>query len=264
MGMSEIPVVILCGGQGTRMRGQTLTKKELVNVGGRPVIWHVMRIFSAHNFNRFVLTLGFQADQIKRYFLDYEAISRDFSVLVGNHDGQPHVEFHSQSYHLPWKVTLVDTGLHTEKASRIDKVRDYLDGDRFFVAYGDDVSNVDLSSLVSFHLNHGKTATITAVQIDLPFGVVEADESGKGLGFDERPRLARWINGGFMLFERSILDMLTDDRNINLEKEILPELARQGQLMVYKHSGFWQSMNTMKDNLLLEKLWQEGAPWRIW
>jgi len=262
--MSDIPVVILCGGQGTRMRGQTLTKKELVQVGGRPIIWHVMRIFSTHGFNHFILTLGYLADQIKRYFIDYEAMSRDFSLQVGDHLGQRSREFQSQPQHPPWNVVLVDTGLQTSKAGRIAKVIRHLNRDRFFVAYGDDVSNVDLESLVSFHINHGKMATITAVQINLPYGVVEADDTGKVLAFSERPRLEHWINGGFMLFERSVLEMLDDANNVDLEREILPSLAERDQLMVYKHTGFWQSMNTMKDNLLLERQWQDGAPWKIW
>ncbi|MCI0395125.1 MAG: NTP transferase domain-containing protein [Chloroflexi bacterium] len=262
--MEDIPVVILCGGQGTRMRGETLTKKELVRVGGRPIIWHVMRIFSAYGHNRFILTLGYQAEQLKRYFLEYEAMSRDLTLQLGEHDSQPQVQFHHDAGHPAWEVLLVDTGLHTEKASRIAQVAGHLNGDRFFVAYGDDVSDVDLNALVAFHCGHGRLATITAVQIALPYGVVEADEAGLVTGFVERPRLPYWINGGFMLFERPALALMAEGDDVNLETEVLPELARQGQLMIYRHTGFWQSMNTMKDNLLLEELWQQGAPWKVW
>ena len=246
------------------MRGQTLTKKELVKVGGRPIIWHVMRIFSAHGFNEFVLTLGYQAEQLKRYFLNYEAMSRDLMIHLGDGLGGANASFLNDTGHPPWKVLLVDTGLHTEKASRIVRVGHNLSGRRFFVAYGDDVSDVDLGALAAFHREHGKLATLTAVQIHLPYGVVEADESGRVHGFLERPRLKHWINGGFMLFERPALEMMADGNDVNLEKEILPRLAEEGQLMIYRHHGFWQSMNTMKDNLLLEELWQQGAPWKVW
>jgi glucose-1-phosphate cytidylyltransferase len=262
--MESIPVVILCGGQGTRMRGQTLTKKELVTIGGRPIIWHVMRIFSAYGFSRFVLTLGYHADQMRRYFLDYEAMDRDFTILLGNHKDRSSLQYRSDIDHPFWEVSLVDTGLHTEKAGRISKVAEYLNAERFFVAYGDDVSDVDLSELHSFHRQHGKLATLTAVRIRLPFGVVEADDSGQVHGFVERPLLSHWINGGFMIFENPVLEMMNNGENTNLEKEILPQLAQSDQLMIYRHSGFWQSMNTMKDNIILEELWQNGAPWKVW
>lgn len=263
---SDIPVVIVCGGQGTRMRGSTTRKKELVEVGGRPIIWHVMRIFSAHGSSRFVLTLGYGADQIRRYFAEYEIMTRDLTLHLGQQEAaQTAVSWHGPSSQPAWTVSLVDTGLRTEKASRIAKVADYLNEDRFFVAYGDDVSDVDLTRLVAFHQEHGKLATITAVQVDLQYGVVEASEEGLVSGFVERPRLPYWINGGFMLFERSVLDLMAarpDD--VNLETEVLPELARQQQLMIYRHDGFWQSMNTMKDTMLLEKIWQQNPPWKVW
>ncbi|RMG90416.1 MAG: glucose-1-phosphate cytidylyltransferase [Chloroflexi bacterium] len=261
----DIPVVIVCGGMGTRMRGSTTRKKELVEVGGRPILWHVMRIFSAHGFNRFVLTLGYGADQIKRYFLEYERMSRDMTLRLGTPaDGDENIRYHGVAGHDPWEVSLVDTGLHTEKASRIARVAQYLQGERFFVAYGDDVSDVDLTALVAFHRSHGRLATLTAVQVHLQYGVVEADESGLVSGFVERPLLPYWINGGFMLFERKVLEMMSAGDNVNLETEVLPELARQKQLMIYRHTGFWQSMNTMKDTLLLEKIWQENPPWKVW
>ena len=260
--MQQIPVVILCGGQGTRMRGSTATKKELVEVGGRPILWHVMRIFSAHGFNRFVLTLGYRAEDIKRYFLEYEPLSRDFTLEVGNGRSAP--QLHGQAIHPTWQVTLVDTGLRTEKATRIAQVRSYLAGERFFVAYGDDVSDVDLSALLRFHQAHGKLATITAVQVNLPYGIVEADENGLATGFVERPRLPYWINGGFMLFESAVLEMMVAGNNVNLETEILPQLADQGQLMIYRHTGFWQSMNTLKDTMILENIWRDNPPWKVW
>ncbi|MEJ2749967.1 MAG: sugar phosphate nucleotidyltransferase [Anaerolineae bacterium] len=263
--MDDIPVVIVVGGQGTRMRGSTATKKELVKVGERPILWHVMRIFSAHGFNRFILTLGYGADQIRRYFLEYEAMSRDVTLQVGGEaNGRSPIHYHNPIGHPPWQITLADTGLQTEKASRIAQVAAHLTGERFFVAYGDDVSDVDLQALVQFHRSHGKLATITAVQVDLQYGVVEADETGLVSGFVERPHLPYWINGGFMLFEKPVLEMMAAGADVNLETQILPQLARQNQLMIYRHTGFWQSMNTMKDTLTLEKIWRDNPPWKIW
>lgn len=256
----SIPVVILCGGQGTRMRGQTNTKKELVHVGGRPIIWHVMRIFSAHGFNRFVLTLGYGADQLKRYFLDYNTMTHDLSLTLGNSQAAP--QLHPRADHPDWQVALVDTGLLTEKAQRIAQVAPHLNGERFFVAYGDDVSDVDLTALTAFHRAHGRLATVTAVQVALQYGVVEADDDGRVTGFVERPRLPYWINGGFMLFEQAAL--ATIQAHDNLETEVLPRLASAGELMIYRHHGFWQSMNTMKDTLLLEQIWRDNPPWKVW
>jgi glucose-1-phosphate cytidylyltransferase len=264
--MEQIPVVILCGGQGTRMRGESLTKKELVQIGNRPIIWHVMRIFSAYGHHYFVLTLGHLADQMKRYFLEYDAMRQDLSLELGclDSDGRSRTTLHGRGEHPPWQVTLVDTGLDTEKASRIARVAPHLIGERFFVSYGDDVSDVDLGELVKFHRAHGKLATITAIQTVLQYGVVEADESGLVTGFVERPRLPYWINGGFMLFERPVLELMAGGDNVNLETEVLPRLVSENQLMIYRHTGFWQSMNTMKDNLELEQIWQKEAPWKVW
>ncbi len=262
--MHNIPVIILAGGQGSRMQtGESPVKKELVPVGGRPILWHVLRSFSAHGFNRFVICLGHMGEQIKRYFLDYDSLTRDFSLHLGE-EGHPTIEFHNRRDHPHWQVTLADTGLHTEKASRIAQVADHIQAERFFVSYGDDVSDVDLTALVAFHRAHGKLATLTGIQVNLDYGVVEADETGQVQGFVERPRLPYWINGGYMLFEAAALDLMRQGDDVNLETQVLPQLAAAGQLMVYRHTGFWKSMNTMKDNIELERLWQEGAPWKVW
>jgi glucose-1-phosphate cytidylyltransferase len=174
------------------------------------------------------------------------------------------VEFYGRPSHPVWEISLVDTGLRTEKASRIGRVANYIRADRFFVAYGDDVSDVNLTELVRFHKTHGKMATITAVQTTLQYGVVEATADGLVTGFSERPQLPYWINGGFMLFEREVLDLIGSGDDVNLETQILPRLAEQGQLMIYRHTGFWQSMNTMKDTMLLEEIWQKNPPWKVW
>ncbi|MBP8058848.1 MAG: glucose-1-phosphate cytidylyltransferase [Chloroflexi bacterium] len=243
--------------------GETTIKKELVPVGGRPILWHVMQSFSTYGFHRFILCLGHMGEQIKRYFLNYDTLSRDFTLHLGE-EGSQAIEFHNQRPHPAWEVTLVDTGLNTEKASRIAQVAPHIQAERFFVSYGDDVSDVDLAALVAFHEAHGKMATLTAVQVNLEYGVVEADETGLVQGFVERPRLAHWINGGYMLFERPVLAQMQAGTNVNLETQVLPHLAAEGQLMMYRHKGFWKSMNTMKDNITLEQIWQAGAPWKKW
>lgn len=247
------------------MRGSTHQKKELVEVGGKPIIWHVMRIFSAYGSTHFILTLGYGADQIRRYFMEYEWMTRNMTLQIGNETAvlTPQ-QFEQLVGHPPWEVSLVDTGLHTEKAKRITKVADYIDNGRFFVAYGDDVSDVDLDALIKFHQEHGRMATITAVQVNLQYGVVEADDDGAVTGFVERPKLPYWINGGFMLFERSVLDLIEERGFENLETEVLPYLAAMDELMIFRHTGFWQSMNTMKDTMTLERIWQDDPPWKVW
>jgi glucose-1-phosphate cytidylyltransferase len=265
--MNEIPVVVLCGGQGTRMRGGTLTKKELVEIGGRPVIWHVMRIYSAFGHNRFVLALGSGAEQIKRYFVNYEAMSRDVTLQLGgpiHRDPGLALQYHGSADHPRWQVTLADTGLHTDKASRLLRLASYLDGDRFFVTYGDGVGNVDLDALVAFHLGHGRLATITSVQVPFQYGILDADENDQVCAYDQKPVLPYWINAGFMLFEREVLSLIDNDTDVHLERTVLPQLVAKGQLMRYRHPGFWRSMDTLKDAILLEEMWEQSAPWKVW
>lgn len=260
---TDIPVVIYCGGEGTRMRGGTLTKKELVEIGGRPIIWHVMRTFSAYGFNRFVLPLGYEAHQLKNYFLNYEAMNRDFTVRVGA--SSETVGFHGREDHPEWEVSLVDTGLHTDKASRLARVADYLDGERFFVTYGDGVSDVDISALLAFHRNHGKLVTITGIQPKhYQYGIMDADEDGLVADYVQYPELPYWINGGFMLLEQSVLDRIGPGDNVALETGMLQDLLRERQVMMFRHHGFWQSMDTLKDAKELEQIWQESAPWKVW
>ncbi len=265
--MKEIPVVITCGGQGTRM-GDTFSKKELVDIGGRPLLWHVMRIFSAYGHNRFILALGHAGDQVRRYFLEYEAMSRDATIHLanpGNPSGQTQISFHGNYEHPPWDVTLVDTGLDTGRAARLLRVADYLQNGRFFVAYGEAVANINLDALVQFHEQHGKMATMTGIHFPSQYGKIEADESGKIIEFAEKPILPYWVNGGFMLFEPQILEIIRAYNDDTLmESDFMPQLIADEQLMLYKHRGYWQSMKTLKDALTLKKAWQESQPWRVW
>lgn len=256
----SLPVVILCGGQGTRMQGSTLTKKELVEVGGRPIIWHVMRIYAAYGHTRFILALGHQAEALKRYFVEYECMSCDFTIHLGQGGS---VSFHHHGAGEDWEVTLADTGLHTEKGSRIHRVARYIDTDTFFVTYGDGVGDVDVDALLAFHRQHGRLVTITGIRPRSQYGVLEVDEAGQIHGFGEKPQLQHWINAGFMVFERGGLAYL-DGEDVDLEVEALPRMASDGQLMMYRHSGFWRSMDTFKEAQELDTIWRDSAPWKVW
>jgi glucose-1-phosphate cytidylyltransferase len=256
-----IPVVILVGGQGTRMQGDTPTKKELVEVGGRPIIWHVMRIFAAFGHTHFILTLGYQGEALKHYFLEFEPMTRDFTLRLGD-SGE--IKYHQRNREEDWQVTLVDTGLLTEKASRIYRVSPYLNTDRFFVTYGDGVGDINLDALLSFHLNHGRLATLTGARARWQYGIVHADSAGQVSGFEQKPQMEYWINGGFMLFERAALDHMAGGDNVHLEREVLPALATDGQLMLYRHEGFWRSMDTFKEAQILDELWRREQPWKVW
>lgn len=260
---AKVPVVIFCGGEGTRMKGGTLTKKELVEIGGRPIIWHVMRIFSAYRYNDFVLPLGYEAQQIKRYFLNYEAMTRDFSVRVGRRENE--ISYHGEESHPVWDVSLVDTGRRTDKASRVARVANYLTADRFFLTYGDGLSDINIDDLMAFHRAHGRLATITVVQpAHYQYGIVEADDDGLISRYEQYPTLPYWINGGFMIFEKEALSYMQNGDDLALETGALQEMIADRQVMMYRHEGFWRSMDTLKDAIDLQKIWSNGAPWKTW
>lgn len=256
-----LPVVILVGGQGTRMRGDTPTKKELVEVGGRPILWHVMKIYAAYGHTHFILALGYQAEALKRYFLEFEFMTRDFTLTLGDSGA---IQYHQSNREDDWRVTLVDTGLLTARGSRVRRAAHYIDSDTFFLTYGDGVGDIDIDALLSFHRSHGRLATLTGVQARWQYGIVNADAEGQVGGFEEKPLLGHWINGGFMVFERGVLDYIQDGDRTSLEKETLPRLADEGQLMMYRHSGFWRSMDTFKEAQILDELWQREQPWKVW
>lgn len=260
-GRESIPVVILCGGRGTRMGGNGQTKKELVSVGGRAIIWHVMRIYAAFGHNQFILTLGHMAAEMKRYFLDLRATSHDFTLTL---DQETTIKFHRPIQETGWQITMADTGLDTEKGSRILSVVDYLGGaERFFVTYGDGVGNVDLDALIDFHKEHGRLATITGVNPRSQYGIMQIGPANHVNGFEEKPLLDHWINGGFMLFERGVLKYL-QGIDVDLERDTLVRLAGDGELMMYRHTGFWRSMDTFKEARELDAIWRERQPWKVW
>jgi glucose-1-phosphate cytidylyltransferase len=265
--MNDIPVVIMCGGSGTRF-GDMLTKKELVDIGGRPLLWHVMRIFSAYGYNRFVLALGHLGDQVRRYFLEYEAMTRDTTIHLAYADtdnGRSRLSFAGEFEHPPWDVTMVDTGLETGRAARLQRLAPYLGNGRFFVAYGEAVANINVQNLVNFHHQHGKLATITGIRFNSPYGKIEADANGRVTEFAEKPELPYWINGGFMLFETAFLDIIQQNYHEGLmETDLMPQLMTEGNLMLYQHAGYWQSMKTLKDARILKEDWQQKRPWQVW
>lgn len=251
-------MVILCGGKGARLREETEYKpKPMVEIGGRPILWHVMRNFALHGFRDFVICLGYRGDLIREYFLHYRAMSQDFTVQLG---GSSDVTYGDLGDELEAaNVTLVDTGEETGTGGRLKRVAPYLRHERFLVSYGDGVANLDATGLLEFHRSHGRLATVTAVRAISRFGVLEL-EGETVTSFSEKPLLDDWISAGFFVFERAFLDQLEDDGMF--EHDPLPRLARGRELRAFKHEGFWQPMDTYREYELLNKLWASGeAPW---
>jgi len=256
-------VVILAGGLGTRLMEETEARpKPMVEIGGKPILWHIMKIYEAYGYNDFVLCLGYKAQSIKEYFLNYYLYNSDVSIDVSQNKVDVHFS-NSESF----KVTLVDTGLKTNTAGRIKKIQKYVDGETFMLTYGDGVSDVNIKELVSFHQGHNKLATLTSIQTPGRFGNIEMDEHGGVKHFVEKPQGdGMWINGGFFVLEPGIFKYLDGDMDdIQWENKPLKEIANDGQLAAYKHTGFWKPMDALRDRIELEQLWSDGeAKWKIW
>ncbi len=249
--------MILCGGKGTRLREETEYKpKPMVEVGGRPILWHVMRNFAVHGFREFVICLGYRGELIREYFLHYRAMSQDFTVRLGAQAGATYGQAGDELEDC--LVTLVDTGQETGTGGRVGRSAPYLGGDRFIVSYGDAVANLDAAGLFRFHCEHRRLATVTAVRAISRFGVLELD-GDTVLSFSEKPQLDDWISAGFFVFERAVVDRLGDDEGM-FEHEPLQTLARGDQLRAYRHHGFWQPMDTYRECELLNELWNSGEP----
>lgn len=260
---ADIPVVILCGGMGTRLReASERLPKPLVDIGGRPILWHVMKTYSHYGFRRFVLLLGYKSELIKQYFLNYRTLTADFTLDLGA--GEPAV-FHTNEVE-DWCVTFAETGLTTATAARIHRAAQYLDAPRFAVTYGDGIGDVRIDELLAQHERSGAIGTVTGVHPSSRYG--EMHVTGETVTeFNEKPTLATgWVNGGFFLFERSFLDdYLVDDPDEMLEHRPLQKLARDGQLGVFEHTGFWMGMDTFRDWTELNRRWDTGdAPWKVW
>ena len=259
MSSTPIQAVILCGGFGTRFREQTeLRPKPMIEVCGRPILTHIMTSYASQGFKDFVLCLGYKASVIKRYFLDYGALNSDFTVDLRN---QGNVEFHRSDAE-DWKVTCADTGLNAMTGCRLKRVEKYIEGDEFLLTYGDGLSDVDVAETLAFHRAHGKAATVTGVRPRSRFGELVA-EGDRVAEFSEKPAVEQgYINAGFFVFSRKVFDYVADDESCVLERDPLEALARDGELMIYRHHGFWQCMDTARDLELLEKHWRSGkAPW---
>ena len=249
-------VVILCGGLGTRLSEEThLKPKPMVEIGGRPILWHIMKLYERHGFANFTLALGHKGEVIKDYFLNYHARQSDLTVSL-----QRGEVTYSNPTAENWIVTLVDTGPNTQTGGRLRRLADRLrPGGTFMLTYGDGVSNVDLRKVLAFHRSHGRIATVTAVRPPARFGDLQIVDD-RVASFAEKPQAGEgWINGGFFVFEPQVLDYIADDMTI-LERAPLEGLANAGQLMAYHHSGYWQSMDTLRDKNALEALWSAGNP----
>lgn len=253
-------VVILAGGLGSRLAEETeLKPKPLVEIGGRPILWHILKHYARHGFAEFVIALGYKGEAIKRYFLDYRALSGDLTIELGK--GEVRLEERAAE---AWTLHLMDTGLGAGTGGRVRRLRRLLEDGTFMVTYGDGVSDVDLGALLRFHRAQGRLATLTAVRPPARFGGIAFD-GDRVARFTEKPQIGEgWINGGFLVFEPGVFAYLKGDET-SLEADTMERLAADGQLAAYRHDGFWQCMDTLRDKRLLEALWDGGnAPWRTW
>lgn len=254
-------VVILAGGLGTRISEEShLKPKPMIGIGDRPILWHIMKIYSHYGFNDFIICLGYKQYIVKEFFAGYYMHTSDVTFDLKNNEMT--VQKNTSE---PWRVTLVDTGLNTMTGGRIKRVQEYIGNEPFMLTYGDGVADIDIDKLLKFHKSHGKIGTLTAINIDQRFGVLDIAENGNISAFREKQAADKSvINGGFMVMNPEIFDYIDGDDTV-FEKSPLEEIAKQGQLMAYNHNGFWQCMDTQRDKQLLEKLWESGnAPWKLW
>lgn len=253
-------VVILCGGMGTRLREETEYKpKPMVEIGGLPILWHIMKLYATYGYKDFILCLGYKQNYIREYFLNYQFMNNDFTI---NLHSREKIACHN-SHDEDWNITLIDTGLCTKKGTRVKMIEPYIKDERFMLTYGDGVGNVDIKALVNHHISQKKIVTFTGVNPISRFATVDTDGTGEIVDWSEKKALEGHINAGFFVLERKIFDYLTDD--CELEEDPLKRLARETQVSMYKHKGFWQCMDTYRDNQLLQGMWERGdAPWKIW
>lgn len=252
-------VVILAGGFGTRLAEMTdLLPKPMVPIGGHPILTHIMNIYSSKGHKDFILALGYKAEIVKQFFLNYPSLNTDFTVNMATGD----VNWHSPSQ-IDWNVTLIDTGLDTMTGGRIRRLKEHLKGEPFMLTYGDGVSDINIDELLEFHYSHGKMVTVSTVRPGARFGELELDHT-RVKSFKEKPQTQQgWINGGFFVMQPEFLDLIADDATV-LEREPLEELVARGELMSFRHEGFWQCMDTIRDRNYLEELWSEDrAPWKF-
>jgi glucose-1-phosphate cytidylyltransferase len=261
---NHIPVVILCGGEGSRLKEETeMRPKPMLEIGDRPILWHIMKLYAAHGLTDFILCLGYKGHIIKEYFLNYKTFGSDLRVELGP-GGR--VEYLNCNGDEDWRVALVETGQKAMTGARVARAAKYVDTDVFCLTYGDGLGDIDITALLDFHRRHGKLATVTGVRPPGRFGELQMEGSGRATEFNEKLQASEgFINGGFFVFDRSFVERyLAADDDCTLEREPLQRLARDNQLMVYVHKGFWQPMDTFREWRLLNELWESGrAPWRV-
>ena len=251
-------VIILAGGFGSRLSEYTeMIPKPMVMIGGRPILWHIMKTYAAFGHKDFYLALGYKAEFVKEYFLNYRSLNADFTIDLGSGSIKSH-----KADDVDWRVTLVDTGLNSMTGGRVRRMRELVGNERFLLTYGDGVADIDLDALLAFHQKHGRMVTVSAVRPSARFGELEID-AGRVSSFREKPQAGQgWINGGYFVIEPAFFDLIEGDSTV-LEREPLERAARMGELMAYTHAGYWQCMDTKRDRDSLEELWQSGnAPWK--
>jgi len=257
-------VVIFCGGKGTRLSEETSkTPKPMVEIGGKPILWHIMKMYSYYGFNRFILVLGYKGGQIKQYFYNYRITSANFLLKL---DPKHEIEYLNHSGEKHWEIIFVDTGEETLKGGRIKRIEKYIEDDLFHLTYGDGVGDVNLKKLLKYHKSHGGIGTITAVRPPSRFGELDIDEDDTVLGLEEKSQMGRGlINGGFFVFDKKMFSYLTEDENCDFEFGPLQQIANDGQLKAFRHEGFWQCMDNVRDRDYLEgHIRSNNAPWMQW
>ncbi len=260
---STIKVVILCGGLGTRLREETeFRPKPIVNIGNRPILWHIMKIYAHYGYTDFVLALGYKGEMIRDYFCHYELLNNDVTLELGRPE---RIHIHQSHKETGWRITLVDTGEKALKGARLKRVEKHIDQNVFMLTYGDGLANVDINALLHFHESHGKLVTVTGINPASRFGELRI-KGNQVEAFHEKPKDSDgFVNGGFFVCNRSIFNYLSSNDNCDLEIGPLEEIAREGQLMVYRHRGFWACMDTIRDMEYLNKLWEiNKAEWKVW
>jgi len=260
--IKQEPVVLLCGGQGTRLREETEWRpKALVEIGGRPILWHLMRHYYHFGYRRFILCLGYRGNMIKEYFLNYRAMSHDFTLKFSRGRDPELTALGGDSEE--WEITCVDTGPETQSGGRLNRVKDLIDTDRFLANYSDGLSDVDLDQLVGFHEAHGKIATVTGFHPHSKYGIVRADDAGTVYQWQEKPLMNDLTSGGFFVFDKRLFDYLDDDATLEIEP--FQRIAADKEMALYRHDGFWQCMDTFKEAQAMKAVWNQGqAPWKIW
>lgn len=255
-------VLILAGGLGTRLSEETdIRPKPMVEIGGKPILWHIMKIYSKYGFNDFVILLGYKGYFIKEYFMNYFLHQSDITLEIQT--GKMEILNNSSE---PWKVTLLDTGINAMTGARIKKAQKFVGDKPFMLTYGDGVSDINIEELVKFHKSHGKTMTMSSAQPDSRFGALNIEDDNKVTSFQEKPKgEGGWINAGFFICEAKVFDYLTEDDSLIFEQEPVQNLAKDGELFTFKHNGFWKPMDTLRDKQLLQNMWESNkAPWKVW